>query len=162
MAVHQICCNPGQNYLRKCFINAYYLNTTKLFPNQRLCVKKTPSPVQSCFLQTLRDPVFFWRPNNTASRGRGEGRNWSTTKSRNNQGPKFRLPGPQCDQNFSSGDQNFVVGRQLATGKAGCHCRLSRSEKMIKNWNLEAICQQVSYFSSCRYFFNLKVKRIFL
>ena len=50
-----------------------------------------------------------------------------------NQGPKLRLPGRQCDQKFSSGDQNFVVGRQLATGKAGCHCRLSRSEKMIKN-----------------------------
>ena len=49
------------------------------------------------------------------------------------QGPKLRLPGRQCDQKFSSGDQNFVVGRQLATGKAGCHCRLSRSEKMIKN-----------------------------
>ena len=45
------------------------------------------------------------------------------------QGPKLRLPGRQCDQKFSSGDQNFVVGRQLATGKAGCHCRLSRSEK---------------------------------
>ena len=42
------------------------------------------------------------------------------------QGPKLRLPGRQCDQ-------NFVVGRQLATVKAGCHCRLSRSEKMIKN-----------------------------
>ena len=49
------------------------------------------------------------------------------------QGPKLRLPGRQCDQKFSSGDQNFVVGRQLATGKAGCYCRLSRSEKMIKN-----------------------------
>ena len=78
------------------------------------------------------------------------------------QGPKLRLPGRQCDQKFSSGDQNFIAGRQLATCKAGCYCRLSRSEKMIKNWNLEAICQQVSYFLSCWYFFNLKVKRIFL
>ena len=33
---------------------------------------------------------------------------------------------------------------------------------MIENWNLEALCQQVSYFLSCWYFFNLKVKRIFL
>ena len=33
------------------------------------------------------------------------------------QGPKLRLPGRQCDQKFSSGDQNFVVGRQLVTGK---------------------------------------------
>ena len=49
------------------------------------------------------------------------------------QGPQLRLPGRQCDQKFSSGDQNFVVGRQLATGKAGCHFRLLRSEKMIKN-----------------------------
>ena len=31
------------------------------------------------------------------------------------QGPKLRLPGRQCDQTFSSGDQNFIVGRQLAT-----------------------------------------------
>ena len=31
------------------------------------------------------------------------------------QGPKLRLPGRQCDQKFSSGDQNFIVGRQLAT-----------------------------------------------
>ena len=49
------------------------------------------------------------------------------------QGPKLRLPGRQCDQKFSSGDQNFIAGRQLATCKAGCYCRLSRSEKMIKN-----------------------------
>ena len=49
------------------------------------------------------------------------------------QGPKLRLPGRQCDQKFSSGDQNFIVGRQLVTRKAGCHFRLSRSEKMIKN-----------------------------
>ena len=78
------------------------------------------------------------------------------------QGPKLCLPGRQCDQKFSSGDQNFITGRQPATCKAGCHCKLSRSEKMIKNWNLEAICQQVSYFLSCWYLFNLKVKRIFL
>ena len=31
------------------------------------------------------------------------------------QGPKLRLPGRQCDKKFSSGDQNFIVGRQLAT-----------------------------------------------
>ena len=49
------------------------------------------------------------------------------------QGPKLRLPGRQRDQKFSSGDQNFMTGRQLATCKAGCYCRLSRSEKMIKN-----------------------------
>ena len=49
------------------------------------------------------------------------------------QGPKLRLPGRQCDQKFSSGDQNFIAGRQLATRKAGCYCRLSCSEKMIKN-----------------------------
>ena len=49
------------------------------------------------------------------------------------QGPKLRLPGRQCDQKFSPGDQNFIAGRQLATCKAGCYCRLSRSEKMIKN-----------------------------
>ena len=79
-----------------------------------------------------------------------------------NQGPKLRLLGRQCDQKFSSGDQNFITGRQPATCKAGCHCKLSHSEKMIKNWNLEAICQQMSYFLSCWYLFNLKVKRIFL
>ena len=49
------------------------------------------------------------------------------------QGPKLPLPGRQCDQKFSSGDQNFIAGRQPATCKAGCHCKLSRSEKMIKN-----------------------------
>ena len=38
------------------------------------------------------------------------------------QGPKLRLPGRQCDQKFSSGDQNFIAGRQLATCKAGCYC----------------------------------------
>ena len=33
----------------------------------------------------LRDPAFFWRPNNTASRGRGEGgKNRSATKFRKN------------------------------------------------------------------------------
>ena len=32
----------------------------------------------------LRDPVFFWRPNNTASRGRGQGKNQSATKFRKN------------------------------------------------------------------------------
>ena len=49
------------------------------------------------------------------------------------QGPKLRLPGRQCDQKFSSGDQNFIAGRQLATCKTGCYCRLSCLEKMIKN-----------------------------
>ena len=48
----------------------------------------------------------------------------------------------KATKKFSSGDQNFIAGRQLATCKAGCYCRLSRSEKMIRNWNLEAICQQ--------------------
>ena len=51
-------------------------------------------------------------------------------KVRTVQGPKLRLPGRQCDQNFSSGDQNFIAGRQLATCKAGCYCELSRSEKI--------------------------------
>ena len=32
----------------------------------------------------LRDPAFFWRPNNTASRGRGEGKNGSATKFKKN------------------------------------------------------------------------------
>ena len=32
----------------------------------------------------LRDPAFFWRPNNTASRGRGGGKNRSATKFRKN------------------------------------------------------------------------------
>ena len=50
-----------------------------------------------------------------------------------NSGPKLCLPGRQCDQKFSSGDQNFIAGRQLATCKAGCYCRLSCLEKMIKN-----------------------------
>ena len=49
------------------------------------------------------------------------------------QGPKLRLPGRQCDQKFSSGNQNFTAGHQLATCKAGCYCRLSCSEKMIEN-----------------------------
>ena len=51
------------------------------------------------------------------------------------QGPKLRLPGGQCDQKFSSGDQNFIAGHQLANCKAVffCYCRLSCSEKMIQN-----------------------------
>ena len=48
-------------------------------------------------------------------------------------GPKLHLPGHQCEQKFSSGNKNFITGRQPATCKAGCHCKLSRSEKMIKN-----------------------------
>ena len=40
------------------------------------------------------------------------------------QGPKLRLPGRQCDQKFSPGDQNFIADRQLATSKAGCYCGL--------------------------------------
>ena len=31
-----------------------------------------------------RDPAFFWRPNNIASRGRGGGKNRSATKFRKN------------------------------------------------------------------------------
>ena len=49
------------------------------------------------------------------------------------QGPQLCLPGRQCDQKFSSGDQNFMTGCQLATCKAGCYCTLSCLEKMIKN-----------------------------
>ena len=40
------------------------------------------------------------------------------------QGLKLRLPGRQCDEKFSPGDQNFIAGRQLATCKAGCYCGL--------------------------------------
>ena len=38
----------------------------------------------------LRDPAFFRRPNNIASRGRGEGKNRSATKFRKN-APKYAI-----------------------------------------------------------------------
>ena len=40
------------------------------------------------------------------------------------QGPKLRLPGRQCNLKFSPGDQNLIVGRQLATCKVSCYCGL--------------------------------------
>ena len=55
------CCysyNPGQNNLRSFFFSRLrlLLHTTELFPNQQLCVKKTPSPpVQRCFPLTPRE-----------------------------------------------------------------------------------------------------------
>ena len=53
------------------FINVHYLTQQNYFQINGFAQRKPPSPVQSCFLQMLRDPAFFWRPNNTASRGRG-------------------------------------------------------------------------------------------
>ena len=53
------------------FINVHYLMQQNYFQINGFAQRKPPSPVQSCFLQMLRDPAFFWRPNNTASRGRG-------------------------------------------------------------------------------------------
>ena len=47
-------------------------------------LRKPPPPVQSCFLQMLRDPAFFWWPNNTASRGMGGEKNRSAMKFRKN------------------------------------------------------------------------------
>ena len=38
----------------------------------------------------LRDLSFFWRPNNTASRGRGGGKNQSAAKFRKN-APKYAI-----------------------------------------------------------------------
>ena len=63
-------------------INVHYLTQQNSFQINGFAQRKPPSPVQSCFLQMLRDPAFFWRPNNTASRGRGEGKNRSATKFR--------------------------------------------------------------------------------
>ena len=56
------------------FINAHYLTQQNYFQINGFAQRIPPPPIQSCFLQMLRDPAFFWRPNNTASRGRGEGR----------------------------------------------------------------------------------------
>ena len=67
------------------FINVHYLTQQNSFQINGFAQRKPPSPVQSCFLQTLRDPAFFWRPNNTASRGRwGEGKNRLATTFRKN------------------------------------------------------------------------------
>ena len=52
--------------------------------------RKPPLPVQSCFLQMLRDPVFFWRPNDTASSGRGEG-GISLLRSLEKMPPKYAI-----------------------------------------------------------------------
>ena len=53
------------------FINAHYLTQQNYFQINGFAQRIPPPPIQSCFLQMLRDPAFFWRPNNTASRGRG-------------------------------------------------------------------------------------------
>ena len=66
------------------FINVHYLTQQNYFQINGFALRKPPPPVQSCFLQMLRDPAFFWRPNNTASRGRGGGKNGSATKFRKN------------------------------------------------------------------------------
>ena len=52
-------------------INVHYLTQQNSFQINGFAQRKPPSPVQSCLLQMLRNPAFFWRPNNTASRGRG-------------------------------------------------------------------------------------------
>ena len=68
------------------FINVQYIMQQNYFQINGFAQRKPPLPVQSCFLQMLRDPVFFWRPNNTASSGRGGGggKNRSATKFRKN------------------------------------------------------------------------------
>ena len=40
----EIVSNPGQNYLRKFSLSCPLSYATKIFPKQRLCGKKTPSP----------------------------------------------------------------------------------------------------------------------
>ena len=86
------------------FINVHYLTQQNYFQINGFAQRKPPSPVQSCFLQMLRDPAFFWRPNNTASRGRGEGKNRSATKFR-----KKGHPSMQFSQQFCPRLQLFVI-----------------------------------------------------
>ena len=85
-------------------INVHYLTQQNSFQINGFAQRKPPSPVQSCFLQMLRDPAFFWRPNNTASRGRGEGKNRSATKFR-----KKGHPSMQFSQQFCPRLQLFVI-----------------------------------------------------
>ena len=85
-------------------INVHYLTQQNSFQINGFAHRKPPSPVQSCFLQMLRDPAFFWRPNNTASRGRGEGKNRSATKFR-----KKGHPSMQFSQQFCPRLQLFVI-----------------------------------------------------
>ena len=80
----------------------YYLTQQNYFQINGFAQRKPPSPVQSCFLRMLRDPAFFWRPNNTASRGRGGGKNRSATK--------FRKNAPQVCNFLNSFVQDCIYG----------------------------------------------------
>ena len=72
------------------FINVHYLTQQNYFQINGFAQRKPPSPVQSSFLQMLRDPAFFWRPNNTACSRRGEGR-ISRLQSLEKMPPKYAI-----------------------------------------------------------------------
>ena len=76
--------NPGQNYLRAFFSKCALSCTTKLFPKQQLCGKKSLPLVQCCFLQMVRDQACFEHTTTVLPGGGGEGRISTATMFRKN------------------------------------------------------------------------------
>ena len=63
--------NLGKNYLRKCFHQCTLPNATKLFPNQRLCVKKTPSPSSKLLPTNAQGSGFLLKTQQHCFQGEG-------------------------------------------------------------------------------------------
>ena len=59
-------------------------NTTKLFPNQRLCVKNTPSPNSELLPTNAQGSGFLFKTQQHCFQGEGGGENRSATKFRKN------------------------------------------------------------------------------
>ena len=66
------------------FNNVHYLTQQNYFQINGFTQRKPPPPVQSCFLQMLRRPAFFWNPTTLLPGRGGGGKNRSATKFRKN------------------------------------------------------------------------------
>ena len=89
----------------------------------------------------LRDPAFFRRPNNIASRGRGEGKNRSATKFRKN-APKYAI--------FST-----VLSKIVDTRQSEILTNFLEIARLIP-LRTQDICLEIS--NGCKYCLGLKVE----
>ena len=87
----------------------------------------------------LRDPAFFWRPNNTASRGRGGGKNRSATTFRKN-APKYAIFSTVLSKIVDFNTESFKRKYYWGGEQRLAWCIILSSEKFLTSiWHVNMV-----------------------